>query len=140
MTHYNKGANAERELIAFLAEKGFAVLRVAGSGVSRIPSPDAVALKSGRVIAFECKAWKGTHLAIDNVAIVEEYNWAQKAGAEFYVAWKMPRKGWWFLEKSQFHESPKFHIISAKKAELEGIRIEKILEKIIQKTENKQES
>ena len=45
MTHYNKGANAERELIKQLSMHNFAVLRVAGSGTNPLPCPDVVVLK-----------------------------------------------------------------------------------------------
>ena len=99
MAHYNKGANAERELIKAFFDKGFAVLRVAGSGVSPLPSPDVVALKSGRIIAIECKAWKGNYLAIESKTFLDEVNWAKTAGAEFFVGWKVPHKGWFFIQE-----------------------------------------
>ena len=116
MAHYNKGANAERELIKTLFDWGFAVLRVAGSGVSPLPSPDVVALKSGKILAFECKAWKGNYLAIPLITMNDEVNWAKTAGAEFFVAWKIPREGWLFVRAENFHNAGKNFMISIEEA------------------------
>ena len=112
MSHYNKGASAERELIKTLFNQGFAVLRVAGSGVSPLPSPDVVALKDGRILAFECKAWKGKHLAIETKTFNDEVQWARTAGAHFFVAWKIPREGWLFITPESFHNAGKNYLIS----------------------------
>ncbi len=124
MPHYNKGANAERELIKALFDKGFAVLRVAGSGVSPLPSPDVVALKSGRILAFECKAWRGDYLAIPVVTMNDEVNWARVAGAEFFVAWKIPRAGWLFIKFEHFHNAGKNFMISLQDAKKFSVSID----------------
>lgn len=124
MPHYNKGANAERELIKILFNKGFAVLRVAGSGVSPLPSPDVVALKKGRILAFECKAWQGDYLAIPVTTMKEEVNWARIAGAEFFVAWKIPRAGWLFVKFENFHNAGKNFMITLQEAKKTSRSIE----------------
>ena len=124
MAHYNKGANAERELIHTLSDRGFAVLRVAGSGVSPLPSPDVVALKNGRILAFECKAWKGNHLAIPIVTFDDEVNWAKIAGAEFFVGWKIPREGWLFVKAEHFHNAGKNFMISLEEARKNSVSLE----------------
>ena len=90
---YIKGAQAERELSKKLRELGFSVIRAAGSGGS-ISTPDLVAIKKGRVLAFECKAWKTTpRLKIEKYRQFSE--WCEKAGAMGFLAWK--NKGWKFL-------------------------------------------
>lgn len=124
MAHYNKGANAERELIKILFDKGFAVLRVAGSGVSPLPSPDVVALKNGRIIAIECKAWKGAHLAIPIQTFNDEVNWAKVAGAEFFIGWKVPRNGWFFAQAQEFHAAGKNYLISLEEMKKIGRSLE----------------
>ncbi len=124
MAHYNKGANAERELIHTLSNLGFAVLRVAGSGVSPLPSPDVVALKNGRILAIECKAWKGKYLAIPTVTMNDEINWAKTAGAEFFVGWKIPREGWLFVRAEHFHNAGKNFMISLEEARAKTITLE----------------
>jgi len=127
MAHYNKGANAERELIHTLSDKGFAVLRVAGSGVSPLPSPDVVALKNGRILAIECKAWKGNYLAIPCVTMSDEVNWAKTAGAEFFVGWKIPREGWLFVKFEHFHNAGKNFMISLDDARKNTITLETLI-------------
>jgi len=124
MAHYNKGANAERELIHTLSDMGFAVLRVAGSGVSPLPSPDVVALKNGRILAFECKAWKGNYLAIPIQTFDDEVNWAKIAGAEFFVGWKIPREGWLFIKSEHFHNAGKNFMVSLEEARKFSISLE----------------
>jgi len=124
MAHYNKGANAERELIKILFDKGFAVLRVAGSGVSPLPSPDVVALRNGRIIAFECKAWKGKYLAIPVVTFNDEVNWAKTAGAEFFIGWKVPHRGWFFVKPELFRLSEKNYMLSLEDALKSGVLLD----------------
>ncbi|MEM5792854.1 MAG: hypothetical protein QXY45_00635 [Candidatus Aenigmatarchaeota archaeon] len=90
---YVKGAQAERELAKKLKTLGFAVIRAAGSGGS-LSIPDLVAIKKGRILAFECKAWKKKPRLKE-----EEYrdfkNWCLSAGAMGFIAWK--NNGWKFL-------------------------------------------
>ncbi len=129
MVNYNKGANAERELIKMLDSKGFAVLRVAGSGVNPLPCPDVVALLKGKIIAFECKARKGAYLPIPKEQLDEEVSWAEKAGAEFVVAWKVPRAGWIFLKKENFHLAGKNYMISLNEAKKHHLEINVIIGK-----------
>jgi holliday junction resolvase Hjr len=116
MTRYNKGANAERELIKELFLRGFAVLRVAGSGSNPLPCPDVVALKKGKVFAFECKARKGNYLPISIEQMDEEIGWAEQAGAEFFIAWKVPRQGWLFFKKENFRLAGKNYMITLDEA------------------------
>ena len=127
MTHYNKGANAERELIKELHSAGFAVTRVAGSGVNPLPCPDVIALKQGKIFAFECKAWKGQYLAIPHENMDEEKEWAQIAGAEFFIAWKIPREGWLFVKADHFHKTDKNYMLSLHEAKKQTVRLNVIL-------------
>jgi holliday junction resolvase Hjr len=127
MAHYNKGANAERELIKDLDRHGFAVLRVAGSGSNPLPCPDVVALKAGKAIAFECKAKKGKYLPISIEQIDEEVAWAHNAGVKFVVAWKVPRKGWLFLNISSFRRKNKNFMITLDEAFEKAISFESLI-------------
>jgi Holliday junction resolvase len=107
MTRYQKGANAERELIHILWENGFAVVRVAGSGKTALPAPDLIALNREKKLAFESKAWSSEHLSIPREQMDELAKWSGIAGAEFYIAWKVPHKGWLFLKKEMFNANEK---------------------------------
>lgn len=127
MAKYNKGANAERELIKILDGLGFAVLRVAGSGVNPLPCPDVVALLGGKIIAFECKARKGNYLSVKKEQLGEEVGWAEKAGAKFLVAWKVPNKGWLFVDKKVFRLAGKSYMLSLEEAKNSAITFEDLL-------------
>ncbi|MDD3159438.1 MAG: Holliday junction resolvase Hjc [Candidatus ainarchaeum sp.] len=127
MARNAKGANAERELIKLLDKIGYAVLRVAGSGVNPLPCPDVVALKNGKIIAFECKARKGNYLAIEIEQMQEEINWAKKAGAIFLIAWKVPFKGWILLKPQDFVLRNKNYMIKLDEANKVAKKIEDIL-------------
>lgn len=116
MARYNKGANAERELIKMLFSAGFAVARIAGSGSNPLPAPDIIALKDGKCLAIECKAWKEGYLAIPLEQMRDLVGWGKKAGGEVFVAWKLPRKGWFFLKQADFNQSKKFFMVSSRKA------------------------
>ena len=126
MTHYNKGANAERELLQTLYLAGMAVCRAAGSGKGKdtIPTPDAIALRAGKIYAFECKAWKAQNLNISPQQMEDLEQWCQMAGAELVIAWKIPRKGWRFVKKEDFHRNAKSYAISIDKAFAIGKTIE----------------
>ncbi len=127
MSRYAKGANAERELIKMLFDKGFAVARVAGSGVSPLPCPDIVALKPGKVLGIECKAWDSAYLSIPIEQIEGLLKWAGASGGEVFVGWKQSRKGWFFIDPGNFNRSKKFYIISQKNSVSKGVSLEVLL-------------
>lgn len=116
MTRYQKGANAERELIQQLFSKGFSVARMAGSGKTSLPSPDIIALNKSKKLGFECKAWKGNYLSLPAQQMKELVFWGKNADVEMFVAWKIPNKGWLFLKPEFFNSSEKHYSISKEKA------------------------
>ncbi len=127
MARYKKGANAERELIHILFDHGFSVVRTAGSGKTALPAPDILALKQGKQLAFECKAWAAGHLSIPTEQISELVGWSKRAGVKCFVAWKIPRKGWFFLTPGQMHKTKKFYLISRKNALRKAINLNVIV-------------
>jgi len=110
MHRYSKGARAERELLEILKGKGYMVVRAAGSGVNSI-SPDLIAVKNGKVYAFECKFWDRSNLSLekDKILYLKEI---QKQGVISFVAWKIPRLGWFLIEPKEFKEQKKNYSIS----------------------------
>ena len=102
MAFYNKGANAERELLYMFAESGFSVIRSAGSGKIDLPTPDIIAMGPKMKYAIECKAQAGAYLNIKNEQMFELKKWAQNANINFCIAWKITSKGWRFLKTEQF--------------------------------------
>ena len=123
MARYDKGAAAERELIKILWGKGFAVARVAGSGKNALPMPDLIALGKGRVIVFECKAWKGKYLSVSREQMHELFKWREIGDAEVFIAWKYPKKGWFFIKPEHFH-SNKLYSLSFPVAQKKGLTVE----------------
>ena len=77
MTRYQKGAGAERELIHVFSDKGYSVIRAAGSGVARTSPPDILVLKHGRQFALECKAWNSGRIAIPHDKYQALKNWEE---------------------------------------------------------------
>jgi len=90
---YKKGARAERDLAKLLKNRSFSVIRAAGSGGS-ISVPDLIAIKKGRILAFECKAWK-TVPRLKEREYKNFLDWCKGAGAIGFLAWK--NKQWLFL-------------------------------------------
>lgn len=121
MAHYAKGANAERELLQRLFDAGFAVARVAGSGVSAFNPPDLVAFSKGKKLGFECKAWGASSLTIPKEQFQGLVDWCEKAGCDAVIAWKFPRNGWFFLSPADFHATEKAFAISLKEAQQKGL-------------------
>lgn len=93
------------------------MVRVAGSGKNALPMPDIVALSKAKKLAFECKAWGASYLNLSVGQMEEQIGWAKRAGAEFFVVWKVPRKGFLFLDPNDFVKAGKNYVISLKKAQ-----------------------
>jgi len=99
---YIKGAQAERNLAKKLKERGFSVIRAAGSG-GTISTPDLVAIKDGRILAFECKAWK-TKPRLKKEEYNEFVRWCNNSKAIGFMAWKNGRD-WLFLNSKKIKNS-----------------------------------
>ncbi len=126
MAHYNKGANAERELLKLFWGRGYAVARIAGSGKNALPMPDLIVMGKGRSIVIEAKAWRANNLTILDGQMQELFRWQELAGAETYVAWKYPNRGWFFIRPGDFHKN-KHYAISIKDAESKGATLDVLL-------------
>lgn len=129
LSKYTKGANAERELIKVLWANGFATVRAAGSGVTSLPSPDIVALGNGKKLAFECKAWDSAYLNLSVEQFLTTKQWCSMAGADWFIAWKIPNKGWLFLKPEHFARNAKNFSINLKKAHARNVPLNVILGK-----------
>jgi len=106
---YRKGAFWERELMDLLREKGFQVMRAAGSGVAG-DCPDVLALKTTKKFALECKAWKESiYIEKKKFRLLEE--WEKNAGLPVFLAWKSPRKEWRFFPLSALRETKKNFVV-----------------------------
>lgn len=106
MMRYVKGARGERELLNHLHSKGFSVIRSAGSGVNSI-SPDIIAVKDGRGLAFECKAWDRGSVAIEKEKYDSLVEWQRNSRMETYIAWRMSNMGWYFIRLEEMRSNDK---------------------------------
>lgn len=91
-----KGYLGERELLYKLYEKGYVVLRSPRSGRIGLPTPDIIAIKNSKIYALECKS-RNLAFIVPKEQLDQLKEWVNKAGANAYIAWKIPRKGWKFI-------------------------------------------
>jgi Holliday junction resolvase len=94
---YRKGYRAERELLRFLSSRGYSVLRQASSGGSHSPV-DVVAMKVGKILSFEIKAWSEKP-RLSRKQLQAFKKWSDNAGALSFLAWYNQNK-WRFLPLS----------------------------------------
>jgi Holliday junction resolvase len=104
-----RGFNAERELARILWENGFAVVRGPASGARarHIVYPDLVALYHGKIFVFEIKYRHATTIYITLEQVRKLLEFASRAGAEPYIAVKIPRRGWYIVSFKNAKETPK---------------------------------
>jgi Holliday junction resolvase len=112
---YSKGARGERELLNTLYKMGYSVVRAAGSGVNSI-SPDIIAVKSGKGMVFECKAWDRGSLSIDHEKFESLRLWRDNAMMETFLAWRMNGEGWYFLKLDELKKNEKSYTVTMKDA------------------------
>ena len=123
---YRKGSRAERELIHFFYEKGFSVIRAAGSGVSSL-SPDLLVFRKGKQYAFESKAWENNYLHIKKDQFECLKQWEENTGITSFIAWRRNREPWYFIPLSVFAEQNKSYSINWEKAKLIGSKLEELV-------------
>jgi holliday junction resolvase Hjr len=92
-----KGSRAERELFHTFWSKGFAAVRVAGSGSTTKPSPDILVSNGKRILAIECKSVKGKDQYFFEEEIEQLKEFSAIFGAEAWVAVRFDNKGWYFF-------------------------------------------
>ncbi len=127
MKRYSKGARAERELLNFLASIGYSVIRSAGSGVNSI-SPDIVAVKKGRGIAIESKAWDSTSISIEPEKYDSLKSWQDNSMMDTYMAWRMNGQGWYFIKLDEMTRTEKNYTVTKRIAVDIGRRLEHIVQ------------
>ena len=111
---YVKGARSERELLNRFYSHGYSVLRSAGSGVNSL-GPDIIAIKDRNCLAFECKAWEKSRLSIDHEGFEKLLKWKENTKFPTYVAWRMNKIGWYFIELEEMKKGEKDYSITKKK-------------------------
>jgi holliday junction resolvase Hjr len=126
LTRYSKGARSERELLNGLHDKGYSVMRSAGSGVNTL-SPDLIAMKNGKGLAFECKAWDKGNIWIEKDRFENLVQWQSNTGMDTFIAWRMNGTGWFFIKLEEMKSNDKSKTVSRKTALEINRRIESII-------------
>ncbi len=111
-----RGSNAERELAKKFYEKGFAVLRVAGSGAAQYPTPDLLVMKDDMVLAIECKMRKQPFIYLTEGDVQTLKAFRDRAGCEAYFAIKFLKHGWHFYPLQEVIDQGKPYKILLKEA------------------------
>ena len=125
MLRYAKGARSERELISLFCERGFSVIRAAGSGVSSL-CPDILVFRKGTQYAFECKAWDSGSLGIEKEKFKVLKEWEGNTGITTLIAWRICRVGWRFMYLDELEENPRSYSVTMSKALAIDRRLEKL--------------
>ncbi len=112
MGNKDKGANAERELLHMLSEKGYAVVRVAGSGMIEETAADLIIGNKERKFAIECKTCKDSKRYLEKQQMKDLKEFAAKFGFPAVVAVKFSRQGWWFIHPDKLEDTGKGLAIS----------------------------
>lgn len=124
----SRGINAERDLIHKFWSKGWAALRAAGSGSSQFPSPDIIASNNVRKIAIECKLTTATRKYFTSDEVRHLKYFAEKFGAEPWLAVKFFRKEWYFFTIEDAIETNRSFVVTLERAERLGITFEELVE------------
>lgn len=130
MSKKSKGINAERELVHAFWNKGFACVRIAGSGSSKYPSADLVVGNKYKKFVIECKSTKKNKKYFSKEEINQFKEFANKFGAKPLIAIKFKKKGWFFVLIEDLEESGKNLCISDGRASNIGRHIEDLTKNI----------
>ncbi len=125
----NKGSRTERELVHMFFNNNWSAIRVAGSGSTSLPACDLLAGSQGRVLAIECKSTKKDHKYVTKEQMLELKNFAQKFGAEAWIAIRFNILGWFFLKPDQLREIKNSYAVSKEHAIKQGLKFNDLIKK-----------
>jgi Holliday junction resolvase len=120
---YRKGSRAEHELIDYFSQKGYCVIRAAGSGVNSL-SPDILVFRRGVQCGIEAKAHETTCLGIDRDQFENLRKWEEVSGINCYIGWRRSREPWYLVPLSVFKENDKSFSVNWGQAQAIGKRLE----------------
>lgn len=129
MASKNKGTRYERELFhMFWDTNEFSAVRIAGSGSTPMPAPDLVVGGKNKHFAIECKSVKASSKYFKEGEIEELILFANKFGAQPYVAIRFNNRGWFFVKPENLKKTNKTFCLSYELAKEKGISFEKLIE------------
>ena len=122
-----KGTVGERELMHKFWDKGWACVRVAGSGSGKHPSCDLVAGNRHRKLAIECKTIGNQNVYISKEQIALMRQFSDIFGAESYVAVRFPGDGWYFLSLDDLKECKANYAVTNEAAKAKGFILDELI-------------
>lgn len=121
-----KGTSAERDLIHKFWERGWAAVRVAGSGANAYPSPDIIASNNLRKLAIEVKATRGDAQYITKEQIGQLQDFCARFGAEAWIAVRFDNRGWHFVSLEELRETGAAFVLDYAKAQSLGMSFDEV--------------
>jgi Holliday junction resolvase len=127
MDRKSKGTNAERDLIHKFNDAGWVAIRSAGSGSMKYPSPDILAGNNLRRLAIECKAVNDIKKYLTKKEVDELVFFANKFGAEPWIAVRFDRLDWFFLMIEDLETTNSSYAVDIKRAKDKGLSFEQLI-------------
>ncbi len=127
MSRKSRGTNAERDLVNKFWAHGWAAMRAAGSGSTQFPAPDVIASNGTRILVIEVKLTTEERKYFTKKEIKELKYFAEKFGAEPWVAIKFFRKEWVFLTIEDLEETNASYVVPVSLAEIRGLSLEDLI-------------
>jgi Holliday junction resolvase len=122
-----KGTGAERHLIHEFWARGWAAVRIAGSGAIKYPAPDILAGNGLRRIAIEVKATAAAAQYITKEQVNQLNEFCQRFGAEAWIGVRFDNKGWFFVSTEELRETGAAFVLDFEKASAIGMTFEEML-------------
>jgi Holliday junction resolvase len=127
MNKKSKGTNAERDLIHQFNDNGWVAIRSAGSGSMHYASPDILAGNNLRRLAIECKTVNDTKKYFTKKEIDELVFFANKFGAEAWVAVRFDRIDWFFVTIEDLEIKDRSYYVDVVIAKRKGLSFEQVI-------------
>lgn len=127
MNKKSKGSNAERELLHFFWDNGWAAMRAAGSGSTTRPSPDILAGNGSRKLAIECKVTQNVRQYLTKKEILELGEFSRLFGAEAWIGVKFNNVDWYFMNIEDLKDTGAGHAVSIELAKRKGLLFSELI-------------
>lgn len=122
-----KGSKGENELGKLFDERDYAWMRQAGSGTANRELPDIAVGNGQHFIVFEVKRWGyQDYMYVTKKEVEDLIFFAEKFGAEYYIASRFNNKPWQFHKKEDLHETKKSYRIENVKSDEVQVEIDDI--------------
>ena len=127
MSTKSRGIAAERDLIHKFNANEWVAFRAAGSGSMKYACPDIIAGNNLRKLAIEVKLTTSTKKYFTKDEIKDLKFFADRFGAEAWVAVKFFKTDWLFLTLEDLKETPGSFVADLEVSKLRGLSFEEII-------------